>query len=174
MSSSTILPTSGVSICANDSVQPVQDAPSIHRTGNRLPFVAPMTDSSIAIATRGAAAEDNPAATATAPQNLRKSRRETPLASSKLSNSAGTVFSTMCTSSFFLTLVLPLPFDADRALPPLHVKSRFHVNACIDIFDVLHYIQFVIPPNGSSKRKRVAVRRSVMRNNRCVHIPLGC
>lgn len=80
--SSTIEAASGVSTCANDSVQPVHDAPSIQITGYSLPFVAPITDFSRACATRGAASSDNPAATATAPQSFMKLRRLTPRAES--------------------------------------------------------------------------------------------
>jgi len=41
--SSTTDATSGVSTWAKDSVQPVQEAPSIQMTGYRLPDVAPIS-----------------------------------------------------------------------------------------------------------------------------------
>lgn len=62
--SSTTDATSGVSTWAKDSVQPVQEAPSIQMTGYRLPNVAPITDSSRACATRGTASWESPAAAA--------------------------------------------------------------------------------------------------------------
>ncbi len=80
--SSTTVPASGVSIWANASVQPVHEAPSIQMTGYKLPDVAPITDASMAWATRGAASSDSPAAAAMAPHSFMKSRRDTPRAES--------------------------------------------------------------------------------------------
>ena len=74
---------SGVSTCANDSVHPVHDAPSIQIAGQSLPDAAPITESSTACATFGAASWLKPAAAAMAPQSFMKLRRVTPRASSK-------------------------------------------------------------------------------------------
>ena len=85
--SSTTDATSGVSTWAKDSVQPVQEAPSIQMTGYRLPDVAPITDSSRACATRGTASWESPAAAAMPAHSFMKLRRVTPREARMLSKS---------------------------------------------------------------------------------------